>query len=166
MLGKFVTAAAIALFALAAGFFAPVMSSAAMPVDDSLPVIKSPKATKDKYDDKIVVTWGKNKNSKTDKYLVMRKSLDDTSWHRLGFVSNNKNKYVDKISGDTKYYRYKVLCIKKKDGVNYKSDLSASGTAAGNCLVTVCIDPGHYGSKNNNFDENSFSTISSIWGCK
>ncbi len=154
MFSKFLAALCIALGAFASCLaFSPINSSAAMPVDSSLPIIKSPKATQSKYDDRIVVTWGKNKNSKVDKYLVMRKSVNDKTWHRLGFVSNSTNRYTDKISGDTKYYKYKVLCIKKVGGVNCKSDLTASGTAKGWCDVSICVDPGHYGDKNNNFSE-------------
>ncbi|MCD7742324.1 MAG: N-acetylmuramoyl-L-alanine amidase, partial [Ruminococcus sp.] len=125
--------------------------SSIKPTDTSLPAIVSPKATQGKYSNKIVITWGSAYNSKVSKYLIVRKAYGSDKWEKLAYVSNTTNKYVDKISGNTKYYSYKVLTCKNENGKLYKSLLQKSNSVNGWCKVTICIDPGHYGTWNNNY---------------
>ncbi|MCD7742325.1 MAG: fibronectin type III domain-containing protein, partial [Ruminococcus sp.] len=106
-------------------------AKAAMPVDKTLPAITAPKASEGTYSDEIVIKWGDSKNSQVDSYIIMRKKYGDDTWHKLAEVSNNTNKYIDKITGNIDYYSYKILTTKVINGVKYKSVSSYSAVVNG-----------------------------------
>lgn len=138
-----------------------------MQVPDGAPVpiyIKAPSTGKASAKS-IKISWGSSKDGSVITYYVMRRSTKNCigkgKWKTIAEVNSDgvkggaKNSYTDRLdSSIAQQYEYKI-CTTSVDGVDTRSESYADETdqyAVLGTNIKICIDAGHYGSINNNFE--------------
>lgn len=143
----------------------PVPEDTQVPDDAPVPVyIKVPSAGKASAKS-IKISWGSSKDDSVINYYVMRRSTKNSigkgKWETIAEVNSDgvkggaKNSYTDRLDSSlAQQYEYKI-CTTSVDGVDTRGESYADETnkyAVLGTNIKICIDAGHYGSINNNFE--------------
>lgn len=138
---------------------APAAAQPAAPVYITAPVAgkASPRS--------INIRWGAAKDASVQNYYVMRRATADNkgigAWQTIaeepsdGIKGGPAHSYTDQLdSSSAQQYEYKI-CTLSKDGTidtrETEYEEKTNGYAILGTNLKVCIDPGHYGTLNNNF---------------
>lgn len=114
----------------------------------------------------IRITWDSSKDALVKYYYVLRRNMKNSigngAWKTIAQIESDgisggpSYSYTDQLAKDTpQQYEYKI-CLLTKDGTtdtrdaNYTSITNDAAVPGSN--IKVCIDPGHYGTLNNNYE--------------
>lgn len=112
----------------------------------------------------IKVSWSSSNDADLNTYYVMRRGTKDSrgrgEWKTIaevisdGVKGGTQNIYVDRLkSSKAQQYEYKI-CTLSREGIDTRDPKYREKTdpyAALGTNIKICIDPGHYGSLNNNY---------------
>lgn len=112
----------------------------------------------------IKVSWSSSNDADVESYFVMRRGTRDSKgegeWKTIAEVASDgvkggsQNTYVDRLkSSKAQQYEYKI-CTLSQEGIDTRDPEYREKTDSYAVLGTnikICIDPGHYGSLNNNY---------------
>lgn len=114
----------------------------------------------------IRISWDSSQDDCVDTYYVMRRKTENNAgigtWKTIAKVKSDKkaggpkNCYTDELgSQKTQQYEYKICTMSEDKTIDtrkaaYKEETDLCAALGTN--IRVCIDPGHYGSRNNNYD--------------
>lgn len=147
-------------------------SAAAVPPEaESLPETKSPvleltPSTGKASPSSIKISWNSDHDADVKYYYVMKRAAKNSTgtgkWTTLakvksdGVSGGSKNSYTEKLkSSSPQQYEYKI-CTLSKDGTidtrdaSYAEETDAYAALGSN--IKICIDPGHFGTLNNNYE--------------
>lgn len=72
----------------------------------------------------IIIQWELSTDDQhIEKYVIMRKTLPDTAFEKIGFIKNNNTIFEDENVEDTHKYSYKVAAV-KNDQASYSEPTS------------------------------------------
>lgn len=114
----------------------------------------------------IKLTWSSANDGSVAYYYVMRRGTKNSrgsgKWKTIAQVKSDRrdggasNSYIDRLkSAKAQQYEYKICLLSVKDKIDTRESRYAKQTntcAALGTNIKICIDPGHYGSLNNNYD--------------
>lgn len=143
--------------------FPPHITPAA---ETKLPVYITAPVTAKESSRSIQICWGSSKDSSVKSYFVMRRNTKNNTgkgkWKTIACIESDGIKggpayaYSDSLdSSAPQQYEYKICTLSKNEAVDTRNKEYEEKTNAYTVLgtnVKVCIDPGHYGSGNNNYD--------------
>lgn len=115
----------------------------------------------------IRLSWKSSDDAAVKYYYVMRRGTKDSkgtgTWKTLARIKSDgkaggpANSYTDKLkSSSPQQYEYKICTLSKNAAVDtrnqeYQDETDQYAVLGSN--IKVCIDPGHYGNRNNNYDQ-------------
>lgn len=113
----------------------------------------------------IKLSWESSNDASVKYYYVMRRGTKDSKgtgkWKTLARVASDgkkggpANSYTDKLKSSTpQQYEYKICTLSRDKTVDtrdqkYNDETNKYAVLGTN--IKICIDPGHYGSLNNNY---------------
>jgi len=114
----------------------------------------------------IKLSWSSSKDAFIKYYYIMRRGTQNGKgtgqWKTLAKVSTDDKKegaanfYTDKLkSSKPQQYEYKICTLSKNEKVDTREQAYEDRTnkyAVLGTNIKICIDPGHYGLRNNNYD--------------
>lgn len=135
-------------------------TNAAVPVYITAPVTSKASSRS------IMVSWGASKDALVEYYYVMRRGTKNNAgsgkWKTIaalesdGVKGGTAHSYTDQLDKSTaQQYEYKICTLSKDGAVDTRDASYADSTDAYAVLGTnikICIDPGHYGTLNNNYE--------------
>ena len=114
----------------------------------------------------IRISWTSSQDESVKTYYVMRRAAKDNQgtgkWKTIAKVKSDAvnggpdNSYTDQLSSyEPQQYEYKICTLSKDKTIDTRTAEFAQETDQLVSLgtnVKICIDPGHYGTVNNNYD--------------
>lgn len=114
----------------------------------------------------IRISWSSSQDSSVEYYYVMRRSTlenaETGAWQTIAAIKSDcinggsKNTYTDQLnSSKPQQYAYKICTLSKYSAVDTRSPEYEAATdqcAALGTNIKICIDPGHFGTLNNNYE--------------
>lgn len=119
----------------------------------------------------IKISWSCSKDAVVKYYYVMRRSTKNSkgtgSWKMIARINSgsakkdSRNTYIDKLRlSKPQQYEYKICTLSRDGAIDTREKAYAAETDSRAVLGTnirICIDPGHYGSLNNNYNYSASS---------
>ncbi len=114
----------------------------------------------------IKLSWDSSQDSYVNCYYIMRRNTKESigtgKWQTIAEIESDdtagdsKNLYIDKLKSSVpQQYEYKICTLSKDktiDTRNQKYEEETNKCAVLGTNIKICIDPGHYGSRNNNYN--------------
>ena len=155
--------AAIAALFLAIGL---VHTVAASETEAPSGVIVPPPVTSKESSRSIRITWSSAQDDIVKAYYVMRRETNDNEgvgeWKTLAEKKSDQEKdgplnhYTDRLTSSLpQQYEYKICTLSENGAVDTREPEYAKDTddcAVFGTNIKICIDPGHFGTRNNNYE--------------
>jgi len=133
---------------------------AASPVYDIVPVTSKQSAQS------IQITWDDSKDGSVKYYYVMRRnaknSIGKGNWKTIAQIESDGIKegsfysYTDQLRTSTpQQYEYKICSLSADETIDTRDaehNIATNGYAVLGTNIKICIDAGHYGTRNNNYE--------------
>lgn len=134
--------------------------------DETSPVFAITPVTSKASSQSIKITWSSENDAYIKKYFVMRRSVKNNAgtgkWKTIGKVKSDGknggalNSYIDQLNSPAaQQYEYKICTLSKDQTINTRDAVYADETneyAVLGSNIKICIDPGHFGTINNNYE--------------
>ncbi len=114
----------------------------------------------------IRITWSSAKDDEVEQYYVMRRETINNEgvgeWETIAGQASDqikngpRNTYTDRLnSRSPQQYEYKICTLSKDCAIDtrdpeYTEETNQNVTLGTN--IKICIDPGHFGTRNNNYE--------------